>query len=76
MALADHLKASGPRTDRLTIVLDGLEGRERALLITALRDPDYLHADIGKALRAEGYDITNNAIGDFRRDAKKMGSLK
>ena len=24
MALADHLKASGPRIDRLTLILDGI----------------------------------------------------
>ena len=76
MALADHLKASGPRTDRLTLILDGIEGEDRAVLIAALRDPGYTHADIGKALRAVGHDITNNAIGDFRRNNKKMGALK
>ena len=76
MALADHLKASGPRIDRLTLILDGLEGKDRALIVAALRDPDYRHADIGKALRAVGHDITNNAIGDFRRNDKKMGALK
>lgn len=76
MALADHLKASGPRTDRLTLILDGIEGEDRAVLIAALRDPGYTHADIGKALRTEGYDITDKAIGDFRRDPKKMGTLK
>lgn len=76
MALADRLKASGPRIDRLTLILDGLEGEDRAALVTALRDPNYMHADIGDALRAEGYDITNNHVGDFRRNHKKMGALK
>ena len=76
MALEDHLKASGPRTDRLTIILGGLEGKDRALIVAALRDRNYKHADIGKALRAVGHDITDKAIGDFRRDDKKMGTLK
>ena len=76
MALEDHLKASGPRIDRLTLILDGLEGKDRALIVAALRDRNYTHADIGKALRAVGHDITNNAVGDFRRDDKKMGALK
>ena len=76
MALADRLKASGPRIDRLTRILDGLEGDDRVALVTALLDPDYTHADIGDALRDEGYDITNNHVGDFRRNNKKMGALK
>ena len=76
MELADHLKASGPRADRLTIILDSIEGKNRAALVAALRDPNYGHADIGRALRAVGHDITNNAIGDFRRNSKKMGALK
>ena len=76
MELADHLKASGPRIDRLTLILDSLEGKNRALIVAALRDRNYTHADIGKALRAVGHDITNNAIGDFRRNDKKMGALE
>ena len=76
MALADRLKATGPRIDRVTLILDGLEGDDRDALITALHDPKYTHANIGDALRDEGYDITNNHVGDFRRNPKKMGALK
>lgn len=75
MALADHLTPSGPRAHRMSLILDGITGADREVLITAILDPDFTHADIGKALRAEGYDITNNAVGDFRRDKKKMEAL-
>ena len=75
MALADHLTPSGPRAHRLSIILDGITGTDREVLVNAILDPDFTHADIGKALRAEGYDITNNSVGDFRRDNKKMEAL-
>ena len=75
MALADHLTPSGPRANRLTLILDGVTGADREALVAAILDPGFSHADIGNALRAEGYDIPDAAVGAFRRDNKKMEAL-
>ena len=76
MALAERLTPSGPRANRLSLILDGINGADRDALIAAILDADFSHANIGDALRSEGYDITNAAVGAFRRDRKKMEALR
>lgn len=65
MALSDHLKKTG-HGDAVTRAMEAMEEMDRSVLIEALRDPGYRHADIGDALRAEGYPVSDRQVAHHR----------
>lgn len=71
MSLADSLKPTRAevRGDKIQILLRHLKDTdpdEHEALASALGDESYSHADIGRALRAEGHDINAGQVRHWR----------
>lgn len=77
MSLANTLVKTNVRQDKVIALLEKLQGEDRTALTEALQDYElggFSHADISRALRVEGHDISPEQVRGFRNKLK-MGQV-
>ena len=73
MPLADHLHKSNAKIDKVELAMESMTPEDREVLLNALADSSFSHADIGRALRAEGHDLTDSQVRHYRLKMKEAG---
>ena len=64
--LADHLHKSNAKIDKVELAMKSMTPDDREVLLNALADSSFGHADIGRALRAEGHGISDSQVRYYR----------
>lgn len=71
MALAEHLRKTKVKHNTVAHTLTVMSAEDRQVLSAALADEGYSHADIGRALRREGYPVSDDQVRNHRNKLKE-----
>jgi hypothetical protein len=64
--LAEVLGAPEARYDRVEAAYEGMSSASKATFRDIIRDENYGHAQVAKALRSMGYDVDRKQVHAFR----------